>query len=41
MKGTIIDIGKFEDGFNNVPYRVTIEYDELPPFKLGECELKQ
>ncbi len=41
MKGKIIDIATWVDEFKNETFRMVIESSTPPPFKIGECEVKQ
>ena len=41
MKGKIIDIGTYVDEFGNKTYRISIETEEEPKVRLGNCEIKQ
>ena len=41
MKGELLDIQTLEDDFRNRRYRIVIEFDGVPPFKLGDVEVKQ
>lgn len=41
MQGELIDIGTYEDEFHNKFYRITIEFETKPPFKLGGVEVKE
>ena len=40
-KGELVDIGTFEDEYKNRVWRITIQFNEIPKFKLGEVEVNQ